>query len=127
MHQGKPGDAAHARRVWSTMGGVSSPAVASAGVREPGRTPAAEITAEARMMLDLPTDRPRRSQRSGHRGRVSLDVDLELGGDLAHAPGGTIVAAAFASLLNRYTNEEELALGYVEGGKPGLVLWLGFT
>jgi amino acid adenylation domain-containing protein len=109
------------------MDGVRTPAAVPADVEEPGRLPSTPGANEARTMLDLPTDQPRRPQRSGTRGRVSLEVDFDLDGALAPAARETIVVAAFASLLHRYTNEEQVALGFVEGEESARVLRLDFA
>ncbi len=70
--------------------------------------------------LDLPTDRPRRPEPTGSRGRASLGFDLRAGTDAA------TLAAAFASLLHRYTNEEKVSLGFVEPDESPRLVQLDF-
>ncbi len=77
-------------------------------------------TSGAQATLDLPTDRPRRPEPTGSRGRASLGFDLPAGTDEA------TLAAAFASLLHRYTNEERVSLGLVEPDESRQLLQLDF-
>ena len=90
---------------WSTMDVMEL----SAAVPRNRRATNPETELGPASTLDLPTDRPRRPERSGARGCASLTVALDLpAGDRA-----PVLVAAFAGLLHRYTNEETVPLGFV--------------
>src|SRR5260221_511499 len=104
------------RGFWSTMGGMETSAAARTEGFGPEPTKLEGVETGVAGTLDLPTDRPRRPERTGRRGRVSLAVGSEIAEVLASTTGAHVLVAAFASLLYRYTNEEVLAIGFVESG-----------
>ncbi|MGZ4317494.1 MAG: non-ribosomal peptide synthetase, partial [Gaiellaceae bacterium] len=85
-----------------------------------GPTRPSSVETEPAGTLDLPTDRPRRPDRTGRRRRVSLAVSPEV----ASATRAPVLLAAFAALLHRYTNKEVLAIGFVESGKAARIVRL---
>jgi amino acid adenylation domain-containing protein len=69
--------------------------------------------------LDLATDQPRRVERSGRRGRASVEASPASTGALRSANPLPILTAAFAVVLHRYATAETIPLGVVNGGEKG--------
>jgi amino acid adenylation domain-containing protein len=84
--------------------------------------------------LELPADRPRPPARTYRGTRLGLTLPTELPGAvdaLCQATGASlfmILLAAWASLLHRYTHQEDMVLGFPVAGRPtaGLESLIGF-
>jgi amino acid adenylation domain-containing protein len=82
-----------------------------------------ERMAGAPALLELPTDRPRRSRRSDAGGGVPIDLPAELTGRLealARAEGASlymVLLAAFQLLLGRYAASEDVVVGSPVAGR----------
>ncbi len=78
--------------------------------------------------LNLPTDRPRPAVQRSHGASLAQALDADLSGELralARARGATlytVLLAAFAVLLQRYSDQDDLLIGTVTTGRDRAIL-----